>query len=128
MAESQERTGRIPQAIDTRREARRVGRAPGNQIFAVVVEMSLASALNEHGQRLEAVAVCQQAIDYYTDDAGRPSPLAALILMRLGMLHYEANQLELAQSCHALCSNSNNVLQSLTIKHCLTILPATQGE
>ncbi|HQI86760.1 MAG TPA: hypothetical protein PKV20_19485, partial [Anaerolineae bacterium] len=104
MAEAQERTTDITKAIATLREASKIGQsgdiARQNQIFAVVVEMSLAAALNSHGKRREAVALCTQAIERYTDAAGEPSPLAGLIFTRLALLHYEANQLEQARWYH----------------------------
>jgi len=104
MAEAQERTGDITKAIATLREASKIGQsgdvASGNQVFAVVVEMSLAAALDSHGKRREAVALCHQAIERYTDAAGQPSPLAGLVFTRLAVLHYEANQLEQARQYH----------------------------
>ena len=100
MAESQERTRPISEAIVTLWEALRTGQALGNQVFVATVEISLALALNNHGQRRRAVAVCEQAIERYTNEDGRLSPMAGLVLSRLAMLHYEANRLDLAQECH----------------------------
>jgi LuxR family transcriptional regulator, maltose regulon positive regulatory protein len=96
IAEAQERTRPIAEAIHTLREACRVGRTLGNQMFAVMAEFFLATALSLHGQRREAMAVCEAAIVRYTDSLGRLSPLAALLSSRLGILHYEANQLDTA--------------------------------
>lgn len=100
MAEAQERTGDIAKAIATLREAQQIGKTLENQVFAVVVEMSLAAALDSHGKRREAVTLCNQAIERYTDAAGQPSPLAGLVFTRLALLHYEANQLEQARQYH----------------------------
>jgi LuxR family maltose regulon positive regulatory protein len=100
MAESLERTTNIAEAIAAFREARRTGLALDNQIFVATVEISLALALNNYGRRREAVALCEEAIKRYTDELGRPSPLAGLIFSRLGMLSYEADQLELAREHH----------------------------
>ncbi|MEJ5310828.1 MAG: LuxR C-terminal-related transcriptional regulator [Anaerolineae bacterium] len=97
MAEAEERTGDIAKAIATLREAQQIGKSLENQVFAVVVEMSLAAALDSHGKRREAVALCHQAIERYTEAAEQPSPLAGLVFTRLALLHYEANQLELAR-------------------------------
>ena len=101
MAEAQERTQDIRRAIDTFREAARSGRALGNLIFTVVSEMSLAKALNDHGQRCEAVAVCANAIERYRGEAGQPPATTGMIYSRLGTLYYEANQLELAHQYHS---------------------------
>jgi LuxR family transcriptional regulator, maltose regulon positive regulatory protein len=96
IAESQERTGHMAEAIDAFREAASFGRMLNNQVFAVVVEMSLAAALNNHGERHEAVAVCEETIQRHLDEHGRMLPVAGVILSRLAMLHYEANELDLA--------------------------------
>ncbi len=101
LAEARERTRPITEAIAAFREARETGRTSANQIFAATVEMSLAMALNANGQRSAAVALCEETLARYTDDAGVVSPLASLILSRLGLLHYEANQLALARESHA---------------------------
>lgn len=99
-AESQERTRSIPEAILTLREALRIGKTLGSQVFVATVEISLALALNNWGKRREAVAICQEALVRYTDAIGRLSPVAGLVLSRLAMLHYEANELDLARACH----------------------------
>ncbi len=97
MSEAQERTRPITESIATLREAKRSGRALGNRFFAAMVEVFLATALNVHGQRREAVATCEEAIEHYTDEAGSPSPGAATIFSHLGWLHYAANRLDLAR-------------------------------
>jgi LuxR family maltose regulon positive regulatory protein len=109
-AESLERTTNIAEAIAAFREARQTGLALDNQIFVATVEISLALALNNYGQRREAVALCEEAIERYTDELGRPSPLAGLIFSRLGMLSYEANQLELSQRYHEQAQALNEQL------------------
>jgi LuxR family maltose regulon positive regulatory protein len=96
MAEAQERSSSIVEAIATLREACRAGRMLGSQLFAVMAEFFLATALHLHGRRREAVAICEAAIARYTDTQGRVSPMAGLLSSRLGMLHYEANDLETA--------------------------------
>ncbi len=100
LGEAQERTGSIGESVATFREARRIGLSLDNRLFVATVEMSLALSLNNQGRRREAVALCEQAIDRYTDEWGRPSPLAGMMLNRLGMLHYEANRLEQARGCY----------------------------
>lgn len=97
LAESQERTAPITEAIATLREAQRAGRLLGAQVFAVTVELFLATALHNHGKRRGAVAVCEEGIRTYSDRYGRPSPVTGLLLSRLGTLYYEANQLEQAR-------------------------------
>jgi LuxR family maltose regulon positive regulatory protein len=96
-AESLERTRNISQAIDAFRKARQTGLAQGNHIFTSIAEGSLALSLNTHGLRREALHICEEALERYTDDLGRHSPMACLIFIRLGMLAYETNQVELSR-------------------------------
>ncbi|GAB4477357.1 MAG: LuxR C-terminal-related transcriptional regulator [Anaerolineae bacterium] len=100
MAEAQERTGRIDDAIRAFREAQQLGQTLGDQAFAVTVDMALASALNGSGARREAVQACKEAIARYTDERGRIAPLAAPLLSLMGTLHYEAHELEQARACY----------------------------
>ena len=97
LAESQERTMHISEAITTLREARQLGRLLGNQVFAATVELFLAIDLHLNGKRHEAVTVCEEALAHYTDELGRPLPVSGLVSSRLGTLYYEANQLALAR-------------------------------
>jgi LuxR family maltose regulon positive regulatory protein len=100
MAEAQERTGHIADAIRAFRDAQRIGQTLGDQAFTVTVDMALAAALNSHGKRDEAIRVCEEAIARYTDDQGRVAPLAGLVCSVLGTLQYEANQLDVARQYH----------------------------
>ena len=100
LAESHERTSPAPVAIRAFREASRAGRELGSHVFAATAEMSLAGALNAHGRRHEALVVCAEAISRYVDAGGDPLPLAGMLFSHLGVLHYEANELEQALACH----------------------------
>ncbi|HNT74034.1 MAG TPA: LuxR C-terminal-related transcriptional regulator [Anaerolineae bacterium] len=100
LAEALERTRPIPEAIAAFRAAREAGLTAATSVFVATVEMSLAAALNANGQRRAAIRLCEEAIARYTDEDGRLSSLAGLILSRLGLLHYEANQLTLARQYH----------------------------
>jgi LuxR family maltose regulon positive regulatory protein len=57
----------------------------------------LCDALNAFGQRHEALAICEQVLARLQDRHGQPQLIAAMTLCRVGVLHYEANQLEKAQ-------------------------------
>jgi LuxR family maltose regulon positive regulatory protein len=100
LAETLESLGDIVGAITTLRQAHQLGLIVGSKISLTMVEMSLALALNYHGQRREAVAFCEEAVARHTDAAGRVSPMASPVLSRLGMLHYEANDLEDSRQYH----------------------------
>ncbi len=97
MAEAQERTSSITDAIETLWQARRIGRALDNRILGATVEAFLSTELHLYGQRTEAIAVCKDGIARHTDDLGRVSPVACLLYSQLGWLYYDANELETAQ-------------------------------
>jgi LuxR family maltose regulon positive regulatory protein len=100
LAEASERTQNIAEAIDTLREARQAGLALGEHIFAVVVEGALTKALNDHGQRREALTICEEALRRFTDGGKRTSLLAGHLFSWMGVLAYEANQLALSREYH----------------------------
>ncbi len=56
------------------------------------------ATLNRHlfsgAAALEATILCRRALDAYVDARGHPLSLSGLLHVPLGMLHYEANELE----------------------------------
>ena len=98
MAEAQERTCRITEAIDTLWQARRLGRALNNQTLAATVEAFLATGLHAHGDRKQALRICDQGIRQYRDKTGNVLPIACLLYSQMGWLHYEANDLDAART------------------------------
>jgi LuxR family transcriptional regulator, maltose regulon positive regulatory protein len=93
VAEAQERTSKITDTIATLGEARKSSHKSDDQFFAAALDYFLASALNDHGERQEAMDVCKASITRYTDGAGRVSPIASLAMSYLGFLYYESNEL-----------------------------------
>ncbi len=100
-AESLEHTGRLHDAILAFQAARQSGLAIDNLLFTAAIEISLAIALNYQGQRRAAIAVCEEGIARLTDTQGRVSPGAAVHFSELGILHYDAGDLDLSAQCHA---------------------------
>lgn len=91
LAEAQERLGNIVETIHSLRQITRIRHR--NLIFSIVMESFLAAALNYHGKRLEAVHVCEQAIEHHSDATGHISPVGAVLYARLGIFSYEANRI-----------------------------------
>jgi LuxR family maltose regulon positive regulatory protein len=100
MAESLERTQNIARAIETFCQAQQAGLTLGEHVFAIVIEGALTKALNDHGERRRALAICQEAIDRHTDGGKRPSLLTGHLFTWMGVVAYEANQLEQARAYH----------------------------
>jgi LuxR family maltose regulon positive regulatory protein len=97
LAESQERTRNITEAIATLRQARRVRQEMGDVLFMAVIDAFLATDLYLHGRRREAIAVCEEALKRHGDETGRQSPMASFVYSQLGTLCYAADQLALAR-------------------------------
>lgn len=84
------------------------------------------------GQRREAMALCQDALDQCSDIDGKPLPIAGVPHIALGILYYEGNQLDQAsQHLHiglGLCkqfSVTGIYPRGLT---CLALLQRAMGE
>jgi ATP/maltotriose-dependent transcriptional regulator MalT len=58
LAEAQECSSHITEAIASMRKAVNIGRGADSPVFTSLIELSLATALNINGQRREAVSVC----------------------------------------------------------------------
>lgn len=98
LAEAQERSAPITEAIASLREAAEVGGASGSSLFKSVIALSLATALNLNGQRREAISVCRAAGEHNLESDGQTYPAAPLLLSRMAELAYEANDLAQAQN------------------------------
>ncbi|HSR31646.1 MAG TPA: LuxR C-terminal-related transcriptional regulator [Anaerolineae bacterium] len=82
-------------AADAYRDAVLIERQTGGQPGAMQL-VNLAFALNELGQRREALSLCEQVIEESGSLPDRPSPLAEVICLALSVLSFEANELDLA--------------------------------
>jgi LuxR family maltose regulon positive regulatory protein len=86
LAEVQENAGEIAAMIDSLQQITVLAR--DDQIFGPVVTNFLAVALNNCGQRQQALTVVQRALEQNT------SPVTTLLQTTAGRLYYDANQLE----------------------------------
>lgn len=102
LSEAQERTVSVSSAIASLRQAQQAGSMLGGQMFTAAIDGFLAAALNENGQRREAVRVCLQALNRYLQSNGQTLPVVGLIALRLALLEIEANELESARKNYDL--------------------------
>jgi ATP/maltotriose-dependent transcriptional regulator MalT len=119
-------------AIHTLRQAVEWGQRSGNHLVGLNALSHLAPLLYFQGQRLEAMILCQQAAEAYVDARGHPLPLSGLLHVPLGILHYEANDLEQARR-HleigvALCRQLGMLHLSLTGQRIMAKLQFAEGE
>lgn len=96
LAQAQAQRGTLPAALENYREAARLGQQAGNPFVIVNALANLSLLLDVLGQRREAVALCQQALEVSGYAQGQPLPAASLALVSLARLLYEANELEQA--------------------------------
>jgi LuxR family maltose regulon positive regulatory protein len=99
-AEAQERMHQLVEAAETFQKARQMGRALGDTIFTVMVEMSLALVLNELGRRREAVALCWEVVERFQAGPHSFAIAGDFMYSRLGTFFYESNELELSSRYH----------------------------
>jgi LuxR family maltose regulon positive regulatory protein len=97
LAEAQERTRPIEQAIASLRRIRADLHLQGNYLFAPAIDAFLASALNNQGQRHEAIAVCEQRLAHQADLGNVPPVLSVMVITNLALLHWEGDELEQAE-------------------------------
>lgn len=93
LSEAQERGAHSEEAIASLRAAAAVGHDAGNPLFAALIELTLANALNLNGQRRAAAAVCQAVLARGGDERQPPLPPAVMALCRLAELAYDGNDL-----------------------------------
>ena len=97
LAQAQTAMGDIPAATQTLRELARVGQEAGHPLSAVSALSNLAWFLHLQGNPREAIALCRQALDQCVDARGNSLPLAGQTHAILGMIYYDANELDRAR-------------------------------
>lgn len=97
LAQAHIMTGNLPAAIATYRQIVHLSETSGHSPTTISALANLAALLHQGGKRREAVLLCQQAIEQCVDTRGKPLPLAGYAHIPMGILCYEANDLELAR-------------------------------
>ncbi len=97
LGDVQHQSGQTDAATATFRSAFELGEKLGHSFAALIPFTSFIPNLNRQGRRREALSYCQRALDRYVDARGNPLPLVGLVYAPLGMLYYEANELQAAR-------------------------------
>ena len=97
LAEAQNVLGDVTGAVATLQTAVNTPSSLQDPFTVIGAAMNLAQLLDMQARRSEALALCDQMIARYSDDAGRPYPMTGLILIMLGTLKYHANELQEAE-------------------------------
>lgn len=104
LAEAQERTRSMALAAESLYTARHTAQELGSTMSAVIIDTSLAAALNEQGKRREAVLILEQALQpHLLVERERPTPMTAVLYTRLSLLRYDANELAAVDALLAHC-------------------------
>ena len=93
LGQAQRLTGDREAAIKTLRQAVTLGEQLGHHLIMLEALGYLTLLLYQQGQMREAVLLCQRAVGQYTDERGSPLGMAGLVLIPLGALLFEANDL-----------------------------------
>jgi LuxR family maltose regulon positive regulatory protein len=97
LAEAQNAQGDVAGSVATLRQAVASGRASNDPFMTVGATVNLAQALNIQAKRSGAVALCRDLLTEFVDAQSQPQPMAGLILVTLGELVYQANELAEAE-------------------------------
>jgi LuxR family maltose regulon positive regulatory protein len=89
-------SGDVVAAFQTFEEAARIGQKAGNLMITAIALRRLAQLRVMQGRLSEAKAFCEQALELTVDGRGRRLPIAGLVLIVLGELLREWNDLEAA--------------------------------
>ena len=96
LGQASEMQGDLFAAAKAYRQGALVDRKIGNQLGAMVALVNLVLALNEMGERTQALALCQQVTQQTADQRSNEPILSEGINVVWSLISYEANQLELA--------------------------------
>jgi LuxR family maltose regulon positive regulatory protein len=97
LAQAHMMTGNLPAATAIFRQIVHLSDQSSHSPTTISALANLAALLHQGGKRREAILLCQQAIDQCVDTRGRPLPLAGYAHIPMGILCYEANDLEPAR-------------------------------
>ena len=132
LGHAQQELGDDNEAINTLHKVFQATPTAENTYARVYATGILARTHNSQGKRRVALALCQQAIDQYVNERGRPLPLTGYIYVQLGALHYEANSLALAEQYLRqglqFCEETAQAGSILGCKHRLALLFQAQGK
>jgi LuxR family maltose regulon positive regulatory protein len=124
-------TGDRQAAIQTLRQAVRLGQHLEHHLITLEALGYLAPLLYMQGQLREALTLCQHAADQYRDTRGNPLPMAGLVHVPLGFLYYETDDLDRAQyhleAGIALCQQLGTVYSTLVGLRTLARLHYARG-
>jgi LuxR family transcriptional regulator, maltose regulon positive regulatory protein len=132
LGQAQRLAGDRPAAIQTLRQAVGVGQQLGHHLITLEALGYLTLLLYQQGQLREAHLLCQQAASQYTDERGNPLPMAGLVLIPLGALYFEIDDLDRAlrhlRTGIALCQQMGTVYYTLLGQRTLAKLQHARGE
>jgi LuxR family maltose regulon positive regulatory protein len=132
LGQAQRLTGDRQAAIQTLRQAVTVGQQLGHHLITLEALGYLTLLLYQQGELRDAIVLCEEAARRYTDERGNPLPIAGLVLIPMGGLYYETDELSRAErdlrSGIALCQQMGTVYYTLFGLRVLAKLQHARGE
>jgi LuxR family maltose regulon positive regulatory protein len=132
LGQAQRLTGHRHAAIQTLRQAVTLGRQLGNHLITLEALGYLTLLQYQQGQLPDAIALCREGLDLYTDARGQPLSMAGLVYVPLGSLYFETGDQEHARHYLTtgieLCKQVGTVYYTLAGQRTLAKLHFAAGE
>jgi LuxR family maltose regulon positive regulatory protein len=132
LGQAQIHSGERREAVKTLRQAVDLGEKLQNHFVMLDALGHLASVMTAQGQLREAKLLCLNVVERFVDAHGDPLPVAGLVYVPLGTLHYEMNELEAARHylTHgvALCQQLGMIYYTLMGQRALAKLQSVCDE
>ena len=88
--------GTADEAVKLFQQAYAWGKKLQHPLLALVSLLNLAFALNIQGRSRQAMQLCTEAFVLFVDGTRKPLPVVDLLYIPLSLLHYQANQVDIA--------------------------------
>ncbi len=99
LGHAQRKNDPMGQSTETLYMAYDTARVAGHMFTSLAALLDISMNLVIQGGRKQSMGLCNQALQDYVDNQGKPLQMAELLNIPLGILHYEGNDLELAREC-----------------------------
>ncbi len=105
--------GKLMESVDSFQQAYYLGRETGQVFMEIMSLINLALKQNQLGELQEALTLCRQNIERFQDSRGYIQPLARLIFIPLGILHYYKGDYQKAKKY---------LIEGIELSECLSLV------
>ncbi|MFZ5945571.1 MAG: LuxR C-terminal-related transcriptional regulator [Bacillota bacterium] len=97
LGHAQRKNDPMPESTATLYKAYETANSAGHMFTSLGALLDITMNLVIQGRRRESMDLCNRTLQQYVDNKGKPLPMAELLYIPLGILHYEGNNLEQAR-------------------------------